>query len=248
MNGKGKIIASALVGLAIAFSVIAGSNVLSTTFPSIFGPSTISQGGQELRIGTLVLTAKDAPPQQRELLNLYIQIGDIILHRAPNEQENSTTSGAATVSSAETNATTTTQVTSEEEASGSRIACQPIPEPKPFDVIALRTSGLEAYLGQCQVPEGSYVMIEFDIANASAVFQGDNGTEVSLRIPSESLKVPVHFTIEAGMPTGVTLDFQADQFQVNVNDVLRPVVVGYVRQGPTEEETTTTTAAPPSTT
>jgi len=100
---------------------------------------------------------------------------------------------------------------------------------KEVDLLELR--GVNELLGTQQVPAGNYSMIEFRIASAKALFQGDT-QNTTLRTPSNSVKIQIRFQVHPGQTTIVTLDIQPQGVHINPKDVLRPVVKVKVRELP----------------
>jgi len=98
-----------------------------------------------------------------------------------------------------------------------------------IDLLELR--GVEELLGSQQVPAGNYSMIEFRIATAKALLQGET-QNATLRTPGKSVKIQIRFQVHPGQTTVVTLGIQPEGVHVNPNDVLRPVVKVKVRELP----------------
>jgi len=99
------------------------------------------------------------------------------------------------------------------------------------EINLLELRGVEELLGSQQVPAGNYSMIEFRIASAKALFQGET-QNATLRTPSNSVKIQIRFQVHPGQTTVVTLDIQPEGVHVNPNDVLRPVVKVKVKHLP----------------
>jgi uncharacterized protein DUF4382 len=101
-----------------------------------------------------------------------------------------------------------------------------VSHPATFDLLTL-TGGATALLGTDEVPVGGYSRIRLEVSAAELVYQ--DGTTAALKIDSNKVDVPIHFTVVQDQTTGVVLDFDAAA-SVQVNDtgsgqlILRPVV------------------------
>jgi hypothetical protein len=76
-------------------------------------------------------------------------------------------------------------------------------------------------LGSTKVPAGNYSVIRFTVSSAVATISGKN---VTLKVPSGKIKVPLNFQIKAGATTTVVLDITADMTNISASGNLRPVV------------------------
>jgi len=97
-----------------------------------------------------------------------------------------------------------------------------------FDLLALKNGNLTEEAAIETVPEGNYTMIRMHIVEGLQFTNAtlDDGTAISLNVPSEKIKIPVHFEIEAGQTTSIILDITADSVHIasNPEHNLRPVV------------------------
>ncbi len=92
-----------------------------------------------------------------------------------------------------------------------------------FDLLGL--TNVTKWLGKSSVPVGDYTMVRFTVTSAIATVSGAN---VTLKVPSGEIKVPIHFTIASGKTTTVVLDITADMTAISAANELRPVVTGLV--------------------
>jgi hypothetical protein len=98
--------------------------------------------------------------------------------------------------------------------------------PDTFDLLTL-TGGAVDLLASGEVPAGEYARIRLDVSEATLVYA--DGSTAPLKIDSQKVDVPIHFSVAAGGQTAVTLDFDAGA-SVQVNEtangtlILRPVV------------------------
>src|SRR3990172_4382494 len=65
--------------------------------------------------------------------------------------------------------------------------------PIQFDLISL--VNVTKMLGNVSIPAGNYTMIRFAVTSAVATL---GGTNVTLKVPSDQVKVPLHFQIQPG--------------------------------------------------
>jgi len=97
-----------------------------------------------------------------------------------------------------------------------------------FDLLALKNGNLTEEAATETVPEGNYTMIRMHIVEGLEFTNAtlDDGTAIPLNVPSEKIKIPVHFEIEAGQTTSIILDITADSVNIasNPEHNLRPVV------------------------
>src|SRR5438105_3987761 len=70
-----------------------------------------------------------------------------------------------------------------------------------FDLIGLLN--VTKMLANVQVPAGNYTMIRFTVTSAVATIAGSN---VTLKVPSGEIKVPVSFQIKSSATTTIVLD------------------------------------------
>ena len=86
-----------------------------------------------------------------------------------------------------------------------------------FDLLALRNVTMD--LSITEIPLGNYTMIKMHIKTANATYVG--GGNVTLTVPSEHIKVIVHFEVKSGEETMVLVDMQA---HISETDRLSPVL------------------------
>jgi hypothetical protein len=98
--------------------------------------------------------------------------------------------------------------------------------PVNFDLLSL--VNVTRMLGDVRVNPGHYNMIRFVVSSAVATISGKN---VTLKLPSGEVKVPVQFDVVHGKTTSIVLTIVADNTLIVHNHMLRPVVTGAV-EGP----------------
>lgn len=98
-----------------------------------------------------------------------------------------------------------------------------------FDLLSL--VNVTKLLGSNSVPVGNYTMIRFNVTSAVATI---NGANVTLNVPSEQIKVPLHpqVQVKSGMTTTVTLDITVDATNISASGNLRPTVLVKQVTGP----------------
>jgi len=94
----------------------------------------------------------------------------------------------------------------------------------PFDLITLQDRAMN--LSVTEVPPGNYTMIRMHIRTANATYADGNTTD--LDVPSEHIRVIIHFEIEKAGTTYVLIDIQVDWVAVSQSQKLRPVLKGTV--------------------
>lgn len=92
-----------------------------------------------------------------------------------------------------------------------------------FDLLSL--VNVTKLLGDVSIWPGHYVMIRFVVNSAVATIGGKN---VTLKLPSGEVKVPLQFDVASGHVTNIVLTIYADNIQIIHNHILRPVVTGVV--------------------
>jgi Domain of unknown function (DUF4382) len=93
-----------------------------------------------------------------------------------------------------------------------------------FDLLSL--VNVSKMLGSASVRPGNYTMIRFTVVSAIASIAGQN---VTLNVPSDEVKVPIHFEITSGKVTTIILDITADNALISSSMNFRPVVTGQVQ-------------------
>ncbi len=88
-----------------------------------------------------------------------------------------------------------------------------------FDLLSLLN--VTKMLGSTHVPAGNYTMIRFAVTSAVATI---SGTNITLKVPSGEIKVPVSFQVKSGATTTIILDITADMTNIRASGNLRPVV------------------------
>lgn len=97
------------------------------------------------------------------------------------------------------------------------------PDRENVTVDLLKLENVTTDLSITDIPAGNYTMIKLRIANASALFQGED-KPVELNVPSKTIKVIIHFEIENGELRIILIDMGVDLFAVSQSGNLRPVV------------------------
>jgi len=99
-----------------------------------------------------------------------------------------------------------------------------------FDLLHLKNGDITEDAAIDAVPAGNYTMIRMHIveglAFTNATLNDEAGTVIPLNVPSEKIKIPVHFEIKQGETTTIILDITADSVHIasNPEHNLRPVV------------------------
>ena len=101
-----------------------------------------------------------------------------------------------------------------------------------FDLLALKNGNIteEAAIGM--VPEGNYTMIRMHVVEGLEFTNAtmDDNSVIELNVPSEKIKIPVHFEIKTGQTTSIILDITADSVHIasnpehNFRPVIKPIV------------------------
>jgi len=99
--------------------------------------------------------------------------------------------------------------------------------PISFDLLSL--VNVTKMLGSVSVPVGNYTMIRFTIVSATATIGASN---VTLKVPSGEVKVPISFQVASGKTTTVVIDVTADMTNISASGNLRPVVTVKSVRGP----------------
>lgn len=89
-----------------------------------------------------------------------------------------------------------------------------------FDLLALQDVAMN--LSITEIPPGNYTMIKMHVRTANATYTDGNTTD--LDVPSEHIKVIIHFEIVEGGKTTVLIDMQTDWVAVSHSKKLRPVL------------------------
>lgn len=89
-----------------------------------------------------------------------------------------------------------------------------------FDLITLEDKAVN--ISVTEIPLGNYTMIKMHIKKANATYADGNTT--LLDVPSEYIKVIIHFPIEAAGTTYVLIDMEVDWVAVSHSKKLRPVL------------------------
>jgi len=89
-----------------------------------------------------------------------------------------------------------------------------------FDLLALQDVAMN--LSLTEISPGNYTMIKMHIKTANATYADGNTTD--LDVPSEHIKVIVHFEIVVGGAKTVLIDMQTDWVAVSHSKKLRPVL------------------------
>lgn len=96
-----------------------------------------------------------------------------------------------------------------------------------FDLLSLLN--VTKMMGSNSVPAGNYTMIRFTITSATATIAGSN---VTLKVPSGQVKLPLSFQVSSGKTTTVVVDVTADMTNISASGNLRPVVTVKSITGP----------------
>jgi len=99
-----------------------------------------------------------------------------------------------------------------------------------FDLLHLKNGNITEDAAIDAVRPGNYTMIRMHIVEGleftNATLDDEASTVIPLNVPSEKIKIPVHFEIKAGESTTIILDITADSVHIaqNPEHNLRPVV------------------------
>lgn len=89
-----------------------------------------------------------------------------------------------------------------------------------FDLLALQDVAMD--LSVTKIPPGNYTMIKMHVKAANATYADGNTTD--LDVPSEHIKVIIHFEVVEGETTTVLIDMQADTVAISHSKKLKPVL------------------------
>ncbi len=89
----------------------------------------------------------------------------------------------------------------------------PITGENPFELLSLQKEGLDALLGEADVPDGKYTQIRMTIEEVTVIFDDgtEGGREEVAKLPSGKLKFVRPFNVVDGETTILLLDFIADK-------------------------------------
>ena len=73
-----------------------------------------------------------------------------------------------------------------------------------------------------KVPPGNYTMIKMDITTANVTYANDGTDE--LNVPSDAIRVIIHFEVKVGEETNVLIDIVPDWIAISHSKNLRPVL------------------------
>ena len=147
-----------------------------------------------LNTGTLIIEVTDAPV---DLLELVITIDSVSAHNVEEDKWISLT------------------LIDEEEEAVSELT---------FDLLDLDDEIMD--LSETTVDAGEYNMIKMHVTNAEAVYQRKSEEPVSetLNVPSDVLKVIVHFEVQNGEETTVLIDIDPNWAAISESGNFRPVL------------------------
>lgn len=74
----------------------------------------------------------------------------------------------------------------------------------PFDLLLLQNVTMD--LSITEIPPGNYTQIRMHVKSANATYE--DGSIHELKVPSEDLKIIIHFTIEVGQTTTLLIDIE----------------------------------------
>jgi Domain of unknown function (DUF4382) len=101
------------------------------------------------------------------------------------------------------------------------------PEMETFDLLKLR-GGQQALLEQATLSAGKYTQIRLRVLDSYLIDL--SGQRCEVKVPSDKIKIPAQFTIEADTTTRLVLDFDAEK-SVHITQkgnrsecILRPVI------------------------
>ncbi len=93
-----------------------------------------------------------------------------------------------------------------------------------FDLLALKSSGVHALLGDVQLPPGKYIHILIDVSSVKVL--DEDGTQ-DAKLPSKKLLIITDFIVEENSTTATNVDFDLDKsLHITGNNkyILTPVI------------------------
>ena len=82
--------------------------------------------------------------------------------------------------------------------------------PITFDIVALAEGEEAEFLGSANITAGSFTQIRMDVIEVEGLLS-DNTTSYTATVPSDKLKIVRPFSVEGGVTTVLTLDFDGDK-------------------------------------
>jgi len=173
-------------------------------------------------MGTLEVRVTDAPPEYGTIEEIWITVVDseeegIAVHKAVAEQEHLGEGDQNQVQQGE----------------GEWITIPITGDNNPFELLSLQKEGLDALLGEADVPDGKYTQIRMTIEKVEIYFEGET-EPVEAKLPSGKLKFVRPFNVVDGETTIILLDFIADK-SVTITGkgdvIFKPVIKLSIQQG-----------------
>ena len=191
--------------------------------------STSAHGGT----GTLSIYLTDAPPSNRTLRYLLVNVTSVDLRYEGNL---SSTTATATPSSTGASSTTTNGSTVPQ-----NLFVFKVPTSTGLNVNLTKLQGQSLLLGAAKMPAGNITSVILNITGAKAFYT--NGSSEQLKVVADGkLMIPIHFRVQAHGSTNLTFDITPNLVHLSQRGVLTPVIhATAVEKGPDNSTTTETT-------
>jgi trimeric autotransporter adhesin len=233
-------------GVTVLAVVILAALGLSAYTVAIYLPSMNNTPGSSNSVGgpgtgTVNFYLTDAPPAQQTLKALLANVTSVTLRYASSGAASTTTSTSGSSTNTSTSVSSTTTNTGPANQTGSAFVFD-VPPNVGTNVNITSLSGAGLLLGSANAPAGNVTEIVFQISGAEAVWSNSSSTQLKV-VADGKLMVPLHFTVQQGGSTDLTVDLAPGNIHVSQGNlkVLTPVIhVTVVSRG--QSGTTTTSA------
>jgi len=211
--------------LALVAVLAVGCTGATSPMPTPTSPTSAPAPTLPAGMGTLEVRVTDAPPEYGTIEEIWITVVNseeegIAVHKAVAEQEQQGEGDQNQVQN---------QV---QQGEGEWITI-PITGDNPFELLSLQKEGLDALLGEADVPDGKYTQIRMTIEKVEIYFEGET-EPVEAKLPSGKLKFVRPFNVVDGETTIILLDFIADK-SVTITGkgdvIFKPVIKLSIQQG-----------------
>ena len=250
------VVAAIAIGAVVAYNPFAAPSSIAPSSGSPTGTatsqgqsqtsqqsSTSSQGGT----GTLSFYLTDAPPSNRTLKYLLVNVSSVDLRYEGNlsATTTTTTSHSTTITTSTGTSTTSTTSTSSTTTAGSALPENlfvfRVPTSTGMNVNLTKLQGQSLLLGAAKMPAGNITSVTLNITGAEAFYT--NGSSEQLKVVADGkLMIPIHFQVKASGSTNLTFDITPNLIHISQGGVLTPVIHSTaVEKGPDNSTTTETT-------
>ena len=194
--------------------------------------------------GTMIIYLADPPPQNQTLKYLLVNVTSITLKYSSNVTETSTTTASSSTNSTTSTGSSTTVTSSTTSVNGfaPRYTFN-VSSSLGTNVNLTKLQGSGILLGSPTVPAGNVTGIILNITGARAYWTTGGSTQLKV-VADGKLMINVHFEVQSGGTTNLTLDIVPGDIHVSPGQasVLRPVImVTAASRGPQGAQTVTTT-------